>query len=65
MNKRYLNITRKRTFRTYLNLLTRYGLYQGFSTTEVNGLRWKRLQLCVDSVKEYLIHTLKLRCVEV
>lgn len=59
----YLKITRKRTFRTYLEKLGEYGMQQGFQTTEVNGLRWNRLQLCNDSVEEYLVSKLGLRCV--
>ncbi len=65
MTRRYLKITRKRTFRSYLGLISKYGLQQGFPTTKVNGLRWNRLQLCIDSVEEYLVSTLKLCCVEV
>lgn len=60
-----LKISRKRMFRTYLDKLTRYGLLQGFPSCELNSLRWKRLQLCINSVKEYLVVGLKLRCIEV
>lgn len=57
MNK-YLKITRSRLFSSYLHKLELYSMRKGFDTCDIDSLRWKRLDLCIDSIERYIMDNL-------
>lgn len=51
----YLKITRERSFLTYLHKIELLSMQQGYREVKVDSLRWKRLQLCIDSIERHLL----------
>lgn len=55
-----LKITRKRSVSSLIRKIELLSMYSGYDSVHVDSLRWNRLNLCIDSIKQHLMDKLDL-----
>lgn len=55
-----LKITRKRSVSSWIRKIELLSMYSGYDSVEFDSLRWNRLELCIDSIKQHLMDELHL-----
>lgn len=55
-----LKITRKRSVSSLIRKIELLSMYSGYDTVKVDSLRWNRLTLCINSIKQHLMDSLDL-----
>lgn len=55
-----LKITRKHSVSSLIRKIELLAMKSGYDTVEIDSLRWNRLTLCIDSIKQHLMDELDL-----
>lgn len=56
----FLKITRKRSVSSLIRKIEFFSMRSGYDSVDVDSLRWNRLSLCIDSIKQHLMVELDL-----